>query len=455
MQGGTMDGHAAPGSGSARRFDAWARLALRVIWLFVLPLIVAGLIVRYCVPTSEALVADWATPAVRFAKQRSLAIAVAVFLVTSWIARYWLFALPGGRHLAGLPFRLAHRLPWAQLHEYASAAELARRLSDKRMHSRLEASLGVEEAERIDRLIELMRDAVEADEPQAVRVARASIDSAARPFLRIRQRIQTLWFAGAVLGAAALAIGLRSQVAASYAVVGSSMLPGLEPEDQIAVSRRAYGRGFAAASTTPRRGDVVVFAKVEGEGPDYLVKRVIGLPGDRIRMRDGTAVINGWEIPRCDAGTFFYRTPDGEVAGRLVVEFLEASVYLTVFTPLSPDFDGVYEVKPGEVFVLGDNRSNSLDSRSYNEGEGGGVPLGSIQGLAKRFLVGTHRNGETDFSRFMKPLQLGLHLEGVDTTPLELGIQRCLAGRPQSTSPPPPHDTRDGASLGGDPHAAR
>jgi hypothetical protein len=100
-----------------------------------------------------------------------------------------------------------------------------------------------------------------------------------------------------------------------------------------------------------------------------------------------------------------------------------------------------YVVGPGEVFVLGDNRGFSVDSRSWNGGHGGGVPLEAIQGQARWFLVGTHANGEADFGRFLRPLgalQGHLHVEGINGAAIEDGITRCLLARPRQVEPPPP-----------------
>jgi len=245
-----------------------------------------------------------------------------------------------------------------------------------------------------------------------------------------------------VAGCAALA--LRTFVVHPYRVEGASMLPTLAPGDVVA--------GTAArrpSMSLARRGDVVVL-RTDGllpmrsgsAPPEILVKRVIGLPGDRIAMRGGSPVINGWEVPTCDAGEFLYApTSESESAvhGRLRVEFLEDRTYLTVHS-LGAPFPGTYLVEPGEVFVLGDDRSNSVDSRSLGAGRGGGIPAEVIESRVERFLVGSHRSGDADFERLLRPIDAlasHLRLEGLDTGTLEDGIARCLANRPAVTRPPP------------------
>jgi signal peptidase I len=177
-----------------------------------------------------------------------------------------------------------------------------------------------------------------------------------------------------------------------------------------------------------------------GAWPGILVKRVIGLPGDRVSMRNGSPVINGWPVPWCDAGEYMnmLSTP-GErgVHGRLRVEFLDDRAYLAVLTP-SPAFEEPYEVRPGEVFVLGDNRGNSSDSRAFGA-HGGGVPLAALDAKVQWFFAGTHRSGKLDLGRVFSgidALEKRIRLEGVGVDALEVGIAKCLASRPAETHPP-------------------
>lgn len=267
-------------------------------------------------------------------------------------------------------------------------------------------------------------------------------ESSARPSAGVRGSVA---FVATVVAAALAAVVLRASVFQPYRVLSASMLPVLEPGDELVVDKRAYGfrlpgSSRAMAPSLPSRGDIVVFGKEVTGRREELVKRVIGLPGDRVSVSAGRLLINGWEIPTCDAGRFFYLPVGGgrPVDGRLVVEFLDDRAYLTVLTPGGPPFEA-YVVEPGELFVLGDNRNESSDSRVWNDGRGGGVPLAEVAGRSSRRLVGRTRAGRPDFGSLFERLGTNVALEGVDVRPLEANIERCLAKRPARTSPPRPH----------------
>jgi signal peptidase I len=254
---------------------------------------------------------------------------------------------------------------------------------------------------------------------------RPMASSAAAPLRR------TLSFAALVVSAALAASLLRASAAESFQVTSGSMLPTLAPGDRILASKLAYrGQG------TPRRGDVVVFRRTEGmteAGPEELVKRVVGLPGDRIEIRQGRLFINDWAVPRCDAGVYPHLVGAETTLGRLTVEFLADRVFLTPFSrPFPP-----YRVAPDEVFVLGDNRNDSADSRIWKKGRGAGVPLAAIEGRAARLLAARDRDGRIDLGTLFRPLGLAVHLPGMDVRPLEEGIRKCLQAAPPSTWPPP------------------
>jgi signal peptidase I len=261
----------------------------------------------------------------------------------------------------------------------------------------------------------------------------------AAPALATSPRREMLGVAAAVALAGAAALILRARVVDSYAVLSASMLPTFAPGDRVAASKLPY--------RVPERGDVIVFpstavASQTAARPEPFVKRVIGLPGDRVGMMGGIPIINGWKVPACLAGEYLYVAPDREgsaLRGRLFVEFLDDRAYLTLQAPGAPEFPRTYEVMPGEVFVLGDNRNNSADSRVWNQGSGGAVPLRAVEARVKWFLSGQGLDGRAYLRRLFRSIDVldsGPLTPRIDRRPLEEGIARCLEHRPKETRPP-------------------
>ncbi len=245
-------------------------------------------------------------------------------------------------------------------------------------------------------------------------------------------------------GVAVAAFVIRSSVVATYRIVGPSMLPTLEIGDRVLVNRLAYGLAppfskVRLGRKLPTPGDLVVFraeGRTSGEGPQSLVKRVIGVPGDRVSFASGGVIVNGWRVPTCDAGPYLALDGRITVRGRLAVEFLGSSTYLTVHMPGDRQFGG-YTVKPGEVFVMGDDRGLSSDSRAWNEGRGAGVPVDVLEGRVSRVLFGARPDHRLDFSRLLAaPLDLKVRMPGLDMRKTDERIQSCLAHRPAVTTPP-------------------
>jgi len=271
-------------------------------------------------------------------------------------------------------------------------------------------------------------------------------------------RWEWAWLGVGIMLVASAIVGVRRGLVESYGVLSGSMLPTLQPDDRLLGNRLAY-RGLAGAVASPRRGDIVVFksSRVDdgnlADVPDFLIKRVIGLPGDRISMRGSIPEINGWTVPVCDAAEYLYVLHGGDngLSGRLLVEFLEDRAYLTVHAAGSVPFADSYVVKPGEVFVLGDNRNNSSDSRAWNSHRGGGVPLDAIEARIDRFVAGRRADLSWDFGRLLRPtgsLAAKIHLDGVNEARVQEGIDKCMQKRPSSATPPAPSEGVDTGSAG-------
>jgi signal peptidase I len=150
-----------------------------------------------------------------------------------------------------------------------------------------------------------------------------------------------------VVVAFVLVFGLvRPYVAEAYRIPTESMVPTLEVGDRVLANKFIY------RFTEPEKGDIVVFDSVDEEDDQTLIKRVVGVAGDRIEVQGGVLFVNGEE---------------------------QEEPYLNEEVPFEGSY-GPTEVPEGHVFVMGDNRGNSADSRVF-----GPLPLENLKGEA--FMV--------------------------------------------------------------------
>jgi len=232
----------------------------------------------------------------------------------------------------------------------------------------------------------------------------------------------------------AIAIGLRMFVLEAFKVPAGSMFPSIEIADHLFVTKSSYGMFTKSA---PTRGDVVVFEYPGRPGDqrvDYI-KRVIGVPGDELAFASGAPSINGWSVPRCRLGSATVALDSmggGPEELEVFVEFLEGRSYLVAHQRSRDEgLQGPYRVKPGEYWVLGDNRNNSSDSRVWDGGLGAGVPFQNSRGRARWVWLPTDRLGIDLAAAPVLPASL---------TQLAPALASCMAAAPdlEHTRPPPP-----------------
>ena len=202
-----------------------------------------------------------------------------------------------------------------------------------------------------------------------------------------------------------LVIAAKAAIAEPYYVPSGSMEPTLQIGDELLATKYPYGYGSASLpifitllgtprvlGTLPRRGDVVVF-RWPGVRGKIGVKRVVGLPGDRVALRDGRLWINGTSVGIEPDGSGMIEDEDGtQVPAARFIETLPDTRRHTIF---KRDALGMFDtmdeivVPADRLFVMGDNRDNSADSRVPVEA--GGVGLLSVSALVGRVdgLVGS------------------------------------------------------------------
>jgi signal peptidase I len=196
-----------------------------------------------------------------------------------------------------------------------------------------------------------------------------------------------------IVQALVLAMVIRTVLFQPFTIPSGSMMPTLLVGDYIFVNKFSYGyskyslpfspnlfsgRIFASE---PKRGDVVVFRFPPNPDVDYI-KRLVGLPGDRIQVTDGVLYVNGTAVPKVPDGTF--NSDYAQDPGQDVPVFRETMDNGVTYDTLdqSPvsrgDNTREFIVPEGHYFMMGDNRDNSLDSRF----DVGFVPAENLVGRA-------------------------------------------------------------------------
>ena len=209
---------------------------------------------------------------------------------------------------------------------------------------------------------------------------------------KLRSRAARLWRKeiGPMLILAAILFSIRSSLADWNDVPTGSMKPTILEGDRVFVNKLAYDlkvpftTWHLAEWSNPRRGDIVVFfSPHDGQ---RLVKRVIGLPGDTVELRNNLLVLNGQPVEYKPIAEELLR--DVEVQDRAsndyAAEQLDKQLHAIAANPNLPSKRnfGPVKIPAGHYFMMGDNRDNSFDSRYY-----GSVPRSKIVGRATSIVM--------------------------------------------------------------------
>lgn len=410
------------------------------LWFIVVPLGLALATLALLIPSEDALSPIGIR---RWVDEQKVPAAIVLFTVYELIINHFRHSLPFASQL-GFGGRAELSPETRRAYEHASQLlEEAQRILKRNKRAILRDLPGAAREELAESLTKL-RSSMQQEpfDEQAFSSAYEKASDLVTRHLGRWQRGELREYTESILIAVGVALLLRAFVVEAFKIPSGSMLPTLQIQDHIFVNKFAYGPTIPFSKTRlydglpPKRGDVIVFEYPDpnprAERQDFI-KRVMALPGDKLEVMDSHPSINGWEVPHCAVGEY--------LGAELYIEYLSDYSYLATFEEgARRGKEGPWVAKPGEVWVMGDNRDNSHDSRAWTQG--GGVPFANIKGRAM-FVWLSFNDSDSFFGRVTWD-RLFTNVMGTPRLPKGAPeevlnrIQTCLAQRPQVTYPPDP-----------------
>jgi len=442
------------------------RWVFYAIWIIGLPFVLAILTVWLLTPAPG----DVSAGGLRvFVAEQQIPAGIVLFTVFAMLAWHYRYELPLssviGVGRTDVPPHVRARYEEAQ-----ALVEETKRILERNARE-VEKGLRSAERKRLDEAIDALEKSMHAAvfNVEDFDVAFAKADRVVGEQLSRWRKGEMREYAESIGVAVVVALMLRAFVIEAFKIPSGSMIPSLMIGDHIFVNKLTYGplvpwtekRLFS--SLPPERGDVMVFKFPENKEQDFI-KRVIAAPGDTLEAINGRPILNGWIVPHCYVGRFANE-------GWLYVEFLGDESYFTLFAnddmhPNGPDeptckgadecglgqsckagicghYQGPFHVKKDEVWVMGDNRYNSHDSRSWRGGMGAGVPFENIKGRAMFVWMSFAPGGGIAQDRLFVNVMGRPKLPGKLDPSLQMGLDKCdkcMRERPpvSQTTPPPP-----------------
>jgi len=233
-------------------------------------------------------------------------------------------------------------------------------------------------AAQVEQSIEEVNASLGGADLERERLAIAGLDERMQQHLGFARKSIMREYSESIAVAVAIALFLRAFVVEAFQIPSGSMIPTLEIGDHIFVSKFPYGLGIPFTNkkifqfSDPSRGDVIVFKWPLEPGTDYI-KRVVGLPGDRVELRRNEIFINGRAMPRERVVEPCSYAEGPKLLGvnqdrdcDMWSESFDGKIHRTIHEVNRGPTDFPEVTVPSDsVFVMGDNRDNSNDSRAW------------------------------------------------------------------------------------------